>query len=108
MIICTQDSESQALSQYFPFPYVINGLVERIEGISLTHYMSTLGACGLAFECGSHYDTAGHSLVRSIFEVILQIQNGQIPEKNTSQTSVRVTDTIRTSSKDFQFLKPYR
>lgn len=107
MIICTDNPRSIDIARAIPIRYVILGLVDIIEGVSLTKHFSNQWAIDLAFECWSHVNPSS-IVADQIIETILNVQNGTTSTKIFPQDRIQISETIVTSDKDFQFSRNFQ
>lgn len=107
MIICTDNDKSLELVNYFPIKRVILGLIEVIEGTSLTRYFSEKGAVDFAFECWSH-SNPNQTVADQIIETIFKIQNLQPFDRQFEKDKIRIYEAIKTSSKNFKFEREFQ
>ena len=108
MILCTSQKSSLVLAAKIPIKYIIQWIIDIVEGTSLLKYFQNKIKLGMAFECGCHKEKNTIQTGKKIIEVILDFhQWKKIPDQK-DQTKIHITDIVHTSDPGFSFTKPYK
>ena len=108
MILCTSQKSSLKLAAKMPIRYVIQWLIDIVEGTSLLKYFQKKIKLGMAFECGCHKENDTILTGKKIIEVILDFHQWKKLPDQKDQTKIHITDIVHTSDSKFIFSKPYK
>ena len=108
MILCTSQKASLDLASKMPIRYVIQWLIDIVEGTSLIKYFQKNITLGMAFECGCHKDAPTIKTGKKIIDTILAFHQRQELPDQKNQIKIKITDLIMSSDPNFTYTKPYQ